>query len=127
MEAEKYIQGLIERSAKAQEVAAKYDQEKINEITGAIAWAALNDEFRKTAANMMVDESGIGSADDKFNKIHVKTKDINEQIHDEKSVEIVEEDKEKVLVKYIKPMSVISTLILITKGKAITLFKKHMT
>src|SRR5699024_6107791 len=126
MEAEKYIQGLIERSAKAQEVAAKYDQEKINEITGAIAWAALNDEFRTKAANMMVDESGIGSADDKFNKIHVKTKGLYYQMRDEKSVGIVEEDKERGLVKYIKPMGVIAALVPITQGEGIPIFKTLM-
>lgn len=126
MEAEKYIQGLIERSAKAQEVAAQYDQEKINEITGAIAWAALNDEFRTKAANMMVDESGIGSADDKFNKIHVKTKGLYYQMRDEKSVGIVEEDEERGLVKYIKPMGVIAALVPITQGEGIPIFKTLM-
>lgn len=126
MEAKNYISDLIERSAKAQKVLANYNQEKIDEITGAIAWNALNEDFREKAANMMVEESGIGSITDKFNKIQVKTKGLYNQMRDEKSVGIVEENPEKGLVKYIKPMGVIAALVPITQGEGTPILKTLM-
>lgn len=126
MDAKKYIAGLVERSAAAQKVIATYDQEKIDEITGAIAWNALDADFRRKAADMMVEECGIGNADDKFNKVHVKTKGLYHQMRDDKSVGIVEEDKENGLVKYIKPMGVIAGLVPITQGEGIPIFKSLM-
>lgn len=126
MEAEKYVSELVARSSKAQKVIANYNQEKINEITGAIAWHAINHEFREKAANMMVEESGIGSVHDKISKIQVKTKGLYNQMKDEKSVGIVEENTEKGLVKYIKPMGVIAALVPITQGEGIPIFKTLM-
>lgn len=126
MDVKAYITDLVERSAKAQEVIAGYDQEKIDEITGAIAWNALDADFRRKAANMMVDECGIGNADDKFDKVHVKTKGLYYQMRDEKSVGIIEEDKARGLVKYIKPMGVIAGLVPITQGEGIPIFKSLM-
>lgn len=126
MEAEKYISEIIERSAKAQKIAESYNQEEINEITAAIAWGALNEEFREKAAKMMVEESGIGSVSDKFNKIKAKAKGVYYQMKDEKSVGVVEEDKENGLVKYIKPMGVIAALVPITQGEAIPVIKAIM-
>lgn len=126
MEAEKYVSELIARSSAAQKIVANYNQEKIDEITGAIAWNALNDEFREKAANMMVEESGIGSIPDKISKIQVKTKGLYNQMRHEKSVGIVEEDTAKGLVKYIKPMGVIAALVPITQGEGIPIFKTLM-
>src|SRR5699024_9000433 len=126
MDAKEYIAGLVERSAAAQKVIATYDQEKIDQITGAIAWNALDADFRRKAANMMVDECGIGNADDKFNKVHVKTKGLYYQMRDEKSVGVIEENEERGLVKYIKPMGVIAGLVPITQGEGIPIFKSLM-
>lgn len=126
MEANKYVSELIERSSKAQETYSNYTQEQIDEITGAIAWHAINQEFREKAAQMMVEESGIGSVPDKISKVHVKTKGLYNQMRDEKSVGIVEENKEKGLVKYIKPMGVIAALVPITQGEGIPIFKTLM-
>src|SRR5690625_5475475 len=92
MEAEKYVSDLIAKSSKAQKIIANYSQEEIDELTGVIAWNALDEDFREKAANMMVEESGIGSINDKFNKIQVKTKGLYNQMRDEKSVGIVEEN-----------------------------------
>src|SRR5690625_1709328 len=126
MEAEKYVSDLIAKSSKAQKIIANYSQEEIDELTGVIAWNALDEDFREKAANMMVEESGIGSINDKFNKIQVKTKGLYNQMRDEKSVGIVEENPEKGLVKYIKPMGVIAALVPITQGEGIPIFKTLM-
>src|SRR5699024_12042171 len=94
--------------------------------TDSNALNAVNKEFRQKTANMMVEESGIGSVTDKFNKIQVQTKGIYNQMRDEKSVGIVAEYPDKGLVKYIKPMGVIAALVPITQGEGIAIFKKLM-
>ncbi len=124
MENENYVSKIIERSSKAQKVVENYSQEKIDEIVGALAWGALNEEFREKAAQMMVEESGIGLASDKVNKIKAKTKGVYYQMKDEKSVGIVEEKNG--IVKYIKPMGVIAALVPITQGEAIPVVKTIM-
>ena len=124
MENENYVSEIIDRSSKAQKVVEDYSQEKIDEIIGALAWGALNEDFRKKAAQMMVEESGIGLASDKVNKIKAKTKGVYYQMKDEKSVGIVEEKNG--IVKYIKPMGVIAALVPITQGEAIPVVKTIM-
>lgn len=124
MENENYVSEIIQRSSKAQKVVENYNQEKIDEIVGALAWGALNEDFREKAAQMMVEESGIGLASDKVNKIKAKTKGVYYQMKDEKSVGIVEEKNG--IVKYIKPMGVIAALVPITQGEAIPVVKTIM-
>lgn len=122
-EAGEYIAELVQKARAAQEVAEKYDQEKVDGICQAVAYACINPEFRRKAANMLYEESGMGNPDDKFQKIRNKVLGVYSEMKDEKSVGIIKEDAEKQLVTYIKPMGVVGSIIPVTNGESTIVVK----
>jgi sulfoacetaldehyde dehydrogenase len=123
MEAKEYIQSLVKRAAAAQKIAEGHDQKRVDELVAAVAWFACNEDFRRKAAQMLVDESKMGVFEHKFNKIANKAKGVYRDMKHDVSVGIVETDTEHNLVKYIKPMGVIGALIPITNGEATPIVK----
>ena len=123
MEVKEYIQGLVKRAAAAQKVAEGYDQKRVNELTEAVAWFALNEEFRRKAAEMLVEESKMGVVEHKFMKIYNKAKAVYYQMKDDLSVGVVETDTKRGLIKYAKPMGVIGALLPVTNGEATPIVK----
>ena len=123
MEVKEYIQGLVKRAAAAQKIAEGHDQRRVNELSAAVAWFACKEEFRRKAAQMLVDESKMGVFEHKFNKIYNKAKGVYYEMKDEVSVGIVKTDTKRNLVTYIKPMGVIGALIPITNGEATPIVK----
>ncbi len=118
-----YIAGLVARSRAAQKIAEGYSQERVDELCEAVAYAAINEEFRRTAATMLVQESKMGVVEDKFNKIRNKAMGVYRDMKGEKSVGVISEDKEKGLVTYCKPMGVIGALTPVTNGEATPIVK----
>lgn len=118
-----YIAGLIERSRKAQEIAAAYDQEKVEQLIAAIAYGVTQENFRRQIAEMLVEESGMGNVEDKMGKMLGKSKQVYYQNKDERSCGLVEVNKETGMSKYYKPMGVIAALIPVTNSE-VTQFSK---
>ena len=116
MEVKEYIQSLIKRAATAQKIAEGHDQKRVDELCAAVAWFSCNEDFRRKAAQMLVDESKMGVVEHKFNKLLNKAKGTYRDMKNDISVGIVETDPVRNLVKYIKPMGVIGALIPITNG-----------
>ena len=123
MEVKKYVEGLVKRSAAAQKIAESYDQNRVNELTAAVAWFACNEDFRRKAAQILVDESGMGVVEHKFNKIYNKAKGVYSQMKNDVSVGIVETDLKRNIVKYAKPMGVIGAILPVTNGEATPIVK----
>ena len=123
MEAKEYIQSLVKRAAAAQKIAEGHDQKRVDELTAAVAWFALNEDFRRKAAEMLVEESNMGVVEDKFKKIYNKAKAVYYQMKDDLSVGVVETDTKRALVKYAKPMGVIGALLPVTNGEATPVVK----
>ena len=126
MELKEYIQDLIKRAAAAQKIAEGFDQKRVNQLTVAVAWFACKEDFRKKAAQMLIDESKMGVYEHKFNKIYNKAKGVYAQMKDDISVGIVETDPVRNIVKYIKPMGVIGSLLPVTNGEATPVVKALM-
>jgi sulfoacetaldehyde dehydrogenase len=117
-EAAKYIAGLIERARKAQGTIEFASQEQVDDICARVAWSACEPEFAKMLAEKLVEESGMGIAAHKVGKIYTKVKGSWRDMRGKKSVGVVEEDKEKGIIKIAKPMGVIGALIPVTNGEA---------
>ena len=103
------IDEMVAKARKAAAVIETYDQETVDRLCRAIAaklydlkvWAELSDEA--------VDETGLGDKVTKRNKRN-KLKLILRDCLRQKSVGIIEENPEKGLVKYAKPVGVIASL-----------------
>jgi sulfoacetaldehyde dehydrogenase len=120
---QEYMAGLIAKARQAQLIAEQYDQKRVDTLCAAVAWAACKEDFRRKAAQLLVEESNIGLVEDKFNKIANKAKGVYRDMKDQISVGVVETDSERGLAKYIKPMGVIGALIPVTNGEATPIVK----
>lgn len=120
---EAYMKDMVARARAAQAVARHYDQARVDELCEAVSFAAVNEEFRKTAAQMLVDEAHMGNFQDKFNKIRNKAMGVWRDMKGEKSVGIIETDTDKNLVTYIKPMGVVAAILPVTNGEATPIVK----
>jgi len=88
-----------------------YDQERVDRLCRAIAWATANLETATRLANMSVDESGMGGRQPTR---RAKVLGILRDALRQKSMGIIEELPEKGIAKYAKPAGVVAALIPVT-------------
>jgi sulfoacetaldehyde dehydrogenase len=119
---EKYISELVARSKAAQEIAAAYDQEKVDTLIAAIAYSCMRDDFRRKIAEMIVEEAGMGNVRDKMTKM-MRAKSIYYETIKGKSCDLVDTDPVTGMSTYCKPMGVIGAIIPITNSES-TQFSK---
>src|ERR1700734_3128892 len=90
---------LLAKARVAMQQIEGYDQERVDRLCRAIAWATANLETATRLANMSVDESGMGGrAPTRRAKVLGILRDALRQ----KSMGVIEEDSAKGLVKYAK-------------------------
>ena len=65
-----YVAGLVEKARKAQAIANNFTQEDVDLITAAVTYNLTKPEKAKMYAEMLVEESGMGIAEDKVGKIY---------------------------------------------------------
>ena len=105
------IQEMYARARKAFEIVEHWPQEKVDEMVLAAGWEWQKPETAQALARLAVDESGIGVYEDKVAKIQSKTRGSLWDMRNAKTCDIVEEDPEKGLVKFAKPMGVIANVV----------------
>jgi sulfoacetaldehyde dehydrogenase len=106
-------QDLLRRARSAMAAAEHYDQERVDRLCRALAWATGNEQTFGRLTRMSVDESGMGSADGVPAR-RWKILGILRDALRTKSVGVIEEVPEKGLVKYAKPVGVIAGLLPVT-------------
>ena len=114
---ETYMQDLVARARAAQKILETYSQEQVDELVTAIAYYGTRPDFMRAVAEQTVAESGMGDVEDKIAKIWNKTIGHYREMKDEKSVGMIEYDKEKNVAKYAKPMCVIGALAPVTNAE----------
>ncbi len=87
------------------------DQEAVDRLCRAVAWAGGNESTATRLARMSVEESGMGSPEPKR---RAKVLGILRDALRQKSMGIIEEIPDKGIVKYAKPAGVIASLIPVT-------------
>lgn len=117
-DAEIYVQGLVHRARTAQRSIASIGQEQVDDIVRKVAFAAVQPEFAKALAQLLVEESGMGYAPDKEAKIHSKVRGVLRDMMGQKTTGIVERNSEQGIVKIAKPIGVIGALTPVTNGEA---------
>lgn len=122
-QAEKEITELMARARAAQAQVEDYTQEQINELITAMVWSCCQPGVDEEIAKFTVEETQLGDYDGKFKKISVKTRAALMDIIDDKSVGILEEDKERNIIKIAKPVGVIGALSPSTNPEATPVIK----
>ena len=94
LEPKQEIQELVRRSREAQKQIENYTQEQVDELIRAMVWCVARPGVAEEIAQFTVDETQLGNYEGKFLKIQRKTRATLMDIIDEKSVGILEEDKD---------------------------------
>ena len=114
---------LVARSRKAQEQIADATQEQVDRWIRGMVWAVAKPGVAEELAQHTVEETQLGNYDGKFKKIFGKTRATLMDIIDDKSVGVIEEDKERNIVKIAKPVGVIGALSPSTNPEATPVIK----
>jgi sulfoacetaldehyde dehydrogenase len=105
------IQEMYKKARKAFREVENWPQEKVDEMVQAVAWELLKEDVRHKLGHMAVDESDIGNAEDKVNKIKNKTLGTLWDMRDAKTCGMIEENKALGIRKYAKPIGVIANVV----------------
>ena len=87
------VAGLIERARVAQAIAETYDQEQVDRVCAAAAWAIMEPSRNRALAELAVRDTGLGNVTDKVQKNHRKTLGLMRDLHGAKSVGVISENK----------------------------------
>jgi sulfoacetaldehyde dehydrogenase len=105
------IQEMYAKARKAFREVEHWPQEKVDEMVQAVAWELLNEDVRHKLGHMAVDESNIGNAQDKVNKIKNKTLGTLWDMRNAKTCGMIEENTALGVRKYAKPIGVIANVV----------------
>lgn len=107
-----YVKGLVDRARAAQQIAESYTQERVDELVLAIAWGmGGTDEVPVELAKMGLEETKLGDYDSKVAKMKGKARGLLHDLKHQKSVGVVEDNKETGLMRIVKPIGVIASLV----------------
>jgi len=105
------IKEMYDHARKAFREVEFWPQEKVDEMVQAVAWELLRDDVRHKLGHMAVEESDIGNAEDKVNKIKNKTLGTLWDMRNAKTCGLIEENKALGIRKYAKPIGVIANVV----------------
>lgn len=104
------VDELVARGRAALKAFEGATQEQVDRLCQALAWAVANEQTFTRLAQMGVDESGIGDPDSRVGK-RFKVMGILRDVLRQKSIGVIEEDPDKGIVKYAKPVGLIASLV----------------
>ena len=117
------IADLVARSRAAQAQIENYTQEQVDRLIRGMVYAVAREDVAEKIAQHTVDETQLGNYDGKYLKIFRKTRATLMDIIDDKSVGVIEEDRERQIVKIAKPVGVIGALSPSTNPEATPVIK----
>ena len=107
---ETVIADLIERARTAMDTFDNTSQEAIDDAVTALAWSIYKPENARRLAELAVESTGLGNADDKVIKNQRKTFGTLRDLMRVKTTGVIEEQPELGLVKYGKPIGVVAAV-----------------
>ncbi|MEY3543665.1 MAG: hypothetical protein RIQ29_1073, partial [Pseudomonadota bacterium] len=108
--AEMQVGGLIRRARAAQQAIESYDQGRVDVMVAAVSWAILEPRRNRLLADLAVQDSGIGNADDKFAKNFRKTLGLMRDLARAKSVGVLRHDAEQGITEIARPVGVVAAI-----------------
>ena len=125
-DAEETVARLVGRAKDAMAVYAPADQQRVDEAVTALAWSIYKPAHAQELATLAVTDTGIGNVADKVIKNQRKTFGTLRDLMRVKTVGIIEEQPEKGLVKYAKPVGVVGAVCPSTNPAATPVNKSMM-
>lgn len=106
------IAGLVDRARAAMDAVSGYDQERVNEVVQAVAWAIIKQENAEELARLAVEDTGLGNFEDKVTKNQRKNLGTLQDLLDPeaKSVGVIDVDEETGITQIAKPVGVVAAV-----------------
>jgi len=104
------VQELVQRARDAQSQISVWNQEQVDLMISSVAWAILEPGRNRLLAELAVKDSGLGNADDKFNKNFRKTLGLVRDLKGAVSVGVLREDREKGITEIARPVGVVAAI-----------------
>ncbi len=115
---EELINQLMEKSRKAQSIIEGFSQEKVDELAAAITWEIVkDDELVQELSEFSLNECRLGDLQSKIVKVKEKCRGVFYDVKNAKTVGIVEELKDRGLLRIAKPVGVIGSLVPSTQAE----------
>lgn len=116
--ADNTIEQLILNARRAVKQIDSYTQDQIDTVCLSVGWQMYNDQNIAELANAAVNETGMGNVPDKIKKHKGKVLGVLRDIQGTVSVGLIEEDQNKGIRKYAKPVGVVGALTPVTNPTA---------
>ena len=120
------IAALVSRAQKAMEGFAEQGQARIDEAVTALAWSIYKPENARALAEMAVADTGLGNVPDKVIKNTRKTFGTLRDLLRVKSTGVIEDDPDRGLTIYAKPVGVVAAVCPSTNPAATPINKAMM-
>ena len=104
------IDAMVARARAAMRAVEHFDQQCVDRLCQALAWATANEKTFGRIVRMSIEESGLGDPEGR-NQKRMKITGVLRDALRQKSIGIIEEIPEKGIVKYGKPAGVIASLV----------------
>jgi sulfoacetaldehyde dehydrogenase len=111
LQASEVVAELVSKARKAQKQYEKYNQEQVDRVVTATAWALINPEHNEMLAQLAVEETGLGNVADKITKNHRKTLGLLRDLRGAKTVGVISEDSELGLIEIARPVGVVGVIV----------------
>jgi sulfoacetaldehyde dehydrogenase len=108
-----HARSMLQQARAAMKAIESYDQQQVDDLARAVAWAVANETTFVRLTEMAVAESKMGNADGAVTR-RFKIIGILRDALRQKSIGVIEEIPEKGIVKYAKPVGVIAGLLPVT-------------
>lgn len=105
------VVALVERARAAQRSFERYNQQQVDEVVTAVAWAIVNPEHNQTLAELAVADTGLGNVSDKISKNRRKIMGTLRDLQRAKSVGVIAEYPQQGIVEIARPVGVVGALV----------------
>lgn len=104
------VNRMVSRARAAQAVAETYDQDRIDDVVAAVAWAIYEPGRARALAELSVRDTGLGRVEDKVNKNRRKTLGTLRDLTGARSVGVIEENEADGTTTWAKPVGVVAAV-----------------
>ncbi len=116
-----FIDGLIERAKVAQQIAQEYDQEQVRRLARVIALTAVTNA--EAWSKQTFEETELGDIESKIARNNDRPRGVMRDLLYAKTVGVIDEDKERDIIKIAKPVGVIGAIVPMTVPETIPVIK----
>ena len=108
--ADEIVAALVAGARRAMDRFENHDQKRVDEAVTALAWSIYKPEHARMLAEMAVDDTGLGNVDSKIVKNTRKTFGTLRDLMRARTVGVIDEQPERGLVLYGKPVGVVGAV-----------------